>query len=165
MRYRILAGLSALLVAGGVVVAASAQQAGASQEFTLTAVETNFEFAHANEAPIINPGPSTPAPESGDRFLLRETLTENGTTVGYDNIVCTDTFNNNGLCDALFAFTGQGDIHATALVRDLFDTNSNGPTVFDASIDGGTFAYSNATGSIHLTNLPDGNTQDEFLIN
>ena len=39
------------------------------------------------------------------------------------------------------------------------------PTVFDASIDGGTFAYSNATGSIHLTNLPDGNTQDEFLIN
>jgi hypothetical protein len=164
MRYRILAVVSALLVAGGVIVA-SAQQAGASQEFTLTAQGTNFEFAHANEAPIINPGPSTPVPESGDRFLIREMLTENGTTVGYDNIVCTDTFNNNGLCDAVFALTGKGDIHATALVRDLFDVNSNGPTVFDASIDGGTFAYANATGSIHLTNLPDGNTQDEFQIN
>src|SRR5580693_7281120 len=35
MRYRILAVVSALLVAGGVIVA-SAQQAGASQEFTLT---------------------------------------------------------------------------------------------------------------------------------
>ena len=78
----------------------------------------------------------------------------NGTTVGYDNIVCTDTFNNNGLCDAVFAFTGQGDIHATAPVRDLFDVNSNGPTVFDAAIEGGTFAYTNTTGSIHLTNLP-----------
>src|SRR5271154_6074375 len=116
MRYRILAVLSALVVVGGVVFA-SAQQAGASQEFTVTAVETNFELAHAGEAPIVNPGPGTPIPESGDRFLLRETLSENGTTVGYDNIVCTDTFNNNGLCDAVFAFTGVGDVHATALVR------------------------------------------------
>ena len=124
---------------------------------------TNFGSRTLDEAPIDNPGPSIPEPESGDRFLLRETLTENGPTVGYDNIVSTDAFNNDGLSDPVFAFTGLGDIHATALVRDLFDVNSNGPAVFDASIDGGTFAYANTTGSIHLPNLPDGNTQGRLF--
>jgi len=96
---------------------------------------------------------------------MRETLTENGATVGYDNIICTDTFNNNGLCDVVFALTTKGDIHGTALVRDLFDFNSNGPSVFDGDIEGGTFAYANATGYVHLTSLPDGDTQQTFLIN
>jgi len=164
MRYRILAVLSVLALAGGVMVV-GAQQAGAQQEFTLIAHQTNFVFAPVNGSPTSNPGPGTPPPETGDRFIVREALSQNGVVVGYDNIICTDTFNNNGLCDVVFAITNKGDIHGTALVRDLFDFSSNGPTVFDGDIDGGTFAYANATGSAHLTTLPDGDTQDTFLIN
>lgn len=75
------------------------------------------------------------------------------------------TFNNNALCYAVLAIDGKGDIHATAIVRDAFDPNGSGPSVFDATIDGGTFVFANATGYVHLSSLPDGDTQQTFLIN
>jgi len=163
MRYRILAVLSALAAAGGVIVA-GAQQAGAQQEFTLVAHQTNAVYVPVDGPATLNPTPTAP-PSIGDRFIMRETLSENGAVVGFDNIICTLTFNNNGLCDAVLAIDGKGDIHGTALVRDAFDPNGSGPSVFDATIDGGTFAYANATGYVHLSALPNGDTQDTVLIN
>jgi len=66
----------------------------------------------------------------------------------------------------VIALTGKGEtIHVTALVRGVFNFNSNGPVVFDAAIDGGTFAYANATGCVHLVRLSDGDIQQTFLIN
>jgi hypothetical protein len=146
MRHCILAAVSVLAVAGGIIVA-TAQQAGASQEFSVIAHSTNFEVVPAGGKATANPSQSF-APSIGDEFIIREDLIQNGVTIGYDNIICTDTF----------------DIHGTALIRDQFDPNTNGPTVFDGSIDGGTFAYAHATGSVHLTSLPNGDTQDNFML-
>jgi hypothetical protein len=162
MRHCMLAAVSVLAVAGGIIVA-TAQQAGASQEFSVIAHSTNFEVVPAGGKATANPSQSF-APSIGDEFIIREDLIQNGVTIGYDNIICTDTFNNNGLCTAVFAINGKGDIHGTALIRDQFDPNTNGPTVFDGSIDGGTFAYAHATGSVHLTSLPNGDTQDNFML-
>jgi hypothetical protein len=164
MRYRIAAGLSALLVVGGVLMA-TAQQAGASQEFSVVAHQTNFEFVPVGGPATTTLGPTTPPPTPGAEIIIRESLSQGTTVVGYDNVICTETFNNNALCDAVLVFDGKGDLHGTALIRDEFDPNSNGPAVFDATIDGGTFAYSHATGMLHLVVQPNGDTQDNIILN
>jgi len=164
MRYRMLAVLSAFVVVGGFFVV-TAQQAGAQIELNFVAHQTNAVFVPAGGQATLNP---TSAPAIGDEEIIRDTLTEGTTTIGYTNIVCTDTFNDNGLCDAVFAITGQGDIHGTALIRGLFDPNLNqgaGPQVFDGDIDGGTFAYADVTGYAHGVNLPDGDDQYSFFLN
>ena len=163
MRYRILAVVVALMALGGFLVT-TAQQAGASSEFSVVSHETNFEYVPANGPATAMPSDNL-VPSIGDRAILRDDLMQGNTTIGYDNIICSDTYNNNALCDAVFSITGKGDIHATALVRGLFDFSTNGPAVFDASIDGGTFAYANARGDIHIVNLPSGDSQNNFFIN
>jgi hypothetical protein len=150
MRYRIIAALTALVAVGGFIVA-TAQQAGAQQEMSLVATQTNFALVPAGSAVTINP-PSSYTPNTGDEFILRDTLTQGSTTVGFDTAMCTDTFNDNGFCSDVIAISGRGDIHLTALVRNVFNfsiNNGNGPATFDASIDGGTFVYANATGYMH----------------
>jgi hypothetical protein len=165
MRCRILGALSALTIVVAGVIGLTAQQGGASQEFTLVAHQTNFEYVPVGGPATANLSAATAPPSIGDETIMRESLMSGDVTVGYDNIVCTETFNYNALCDAVLSLTGQGDIHATALVRDAFDPNTNGPSVFDATIDGGTFAYADARGMVHLTSLPDGDTDDSFIIN
>jgi len=159
MRYRLLACLSALLLAGGGLIVATAQQAGAQTEFTVVATQTNFEIILANGTVTQNP---TAPLQAGDRFTLRESLAQGSTVVGFDNVDCSVTFNNNTLCDAVWAFTGRGDIMGTALLRDEVDPNSNGPSVFDAAITGGTFAYAHASGSIHFVNQSNNVSQETF---
>ena len=160
MGHRLLAGFVALVLAGGGLVVATVQQAGANVELSVTAHQTNFEFVPAGGQPTANP-PNTP-PSIGDSFIIRENLLQGTTVIGYDNIICTETFNNNGLCTAVFAINGKGDIHGTALIRDQFDPNTNGPAVSDGAIDGGTFAYAHATGSAHIVSLPSGDSQYTF---
>jgi hypothetical protein len=159
MRYRIIAGLAALVLAGGGLVFATASQAGATQEFSVTATTTNVELVPAGGQPTTN---IMTSPAIGDQFLIREQLTQGSTVVGYDNVICSVTFNNNGLCNAVFAITGKGDIHGTALIRDEFDPNTNGPSVFDGSIDGGTFAYAHASGSVHIVITGQTTSTDTF---
>jgi hypothetical protein len=161
MQYRIIGGLSALVLAAGGLTLATVQQAGASQEFTLTAHQTNFEYVPVGGPATANPSDNT-APGIGDEFIIREELLQGTTAIGFDNVICTETFNNNGLCTAVFSITGKGDIHVTALIRDEFDPNSNGPSVFDGAIDGGTFAYARASGGVHLVAQADGDTLDTF---
>jgi len=151
LRYRILAALSVVVAVGGVAVVATTQQAGAQQEFSLVATRTNFAVIPAGGAATINPSNSY-VPNTGDEVTFRDTLTRGAVTVGFDTVICTDTFNNNGMCTDVISITNVGDIHLTALVRGLFtpfSSNSNGPGTFDASIDGGTFAYANAVGYMH----------------
>jgi hypothetical protein len=150
MRYRILAAFTALVAIGGFIVV-TAGQAGAQQEISLAATSTNFTLVPAGSAATINP-PASYTPNTGDEFIIRNTLTQGSTTVGFDTAICTDTFNDNGLCTDVIAIDGRGDIHLTALVRNIFNfslNNGNGPATFDASIDGGTFAYAHATGYMH----------------
>jgi len=138
---------------------ATAEQAGASQEFSVTATQTNFEFISANGT--VTDNPTTP-PQLGDRFTLRESLAQGNTVVGYDNVDCSVTFNNNVLCDAVWAFTGRGDIVGSGLIRDEVDPSGTGPSVFDAAITGGTFAYAHASGSIHFVSTGETTTQETF---
>jgi len=129
----------------------TAQQAGAQQEMSLVATSTNFAIVPAGGAATINPS-SSYVPNTGDELIVRNALTQGSTTVGFDTATCTDTFNDNGLCSDVIAIAGEGDIHLTALLRELFNfsiNNGTGPATFDASIDGGTFAYAHATGYMH----------------
>jgi hypothetical protein len=147
-----------LLLSGGVVVA-TAQQVGATNEFSVVGRDTNIEWLPAGGTPTL----SQPAsPSIGDKFILREDLLQDGTNIGFDNIICTDTFNNNALCEGVFAITGKGDIHATALIRNFFDF-ANEPASFDAAIDGGTFAYAHASGSIHFVPVNSTDSAETFV--
>jgi hypothetical protein len=159
MKKRILATAIAVGLAGAALIALGTQQAGAAQEFVVTSRTTNFEFFPTSGPPTTEP---MAPPTIGDRFMLREDLLRGNVNVGFDNVICTVTFNDNLLCDALFSFTGQGDIHATALLRG--GAGENGPTEFDAVIDGGTFAYRSARGSIHVTNINDTDSRNAFVI-
>jgi hypothetical protein len=145
MRYRIIAAVSALLLAGGGWVLAGGQRAGANQDFTISETGTNYEFVGVDGTTSINQFPAHPVP--GDRIFSRYTLTQGSTAVGLLSVVCTDMFNNDGMCSGVYAFTGRGDIHVTAYQRDLF---AHPPAVIDADIDGGTFAYAHASGFVHI---------------
>jgi len=104
MRYRILAALSALVVAGGVAVVATSQQAGAQQEFSLVATQTNFAVIPAGSAATINPSDSY-VPNTGDQVTFRDTLTQGTATVGFDTVICTDTFNIHGIMSTTWGAT------------------------------------------------------------
>ena len=159
MTRRVLIRLSAILFAGGVGVVATASQAGASSEFTVLNHKTNVEFVTATGASLVRPGAFVP----GDRIVLRDDLSENGVLVGYSNSVCTVTFNDNVLCDLILAFANTGDIHATALLRGSVGP-SGPPTVFDATVDGGTFAYHTAHGSAHVVTQANGDQLVTFSL-
>jgi hypothetical protein len=158
MRLRLgLLGVALATLTGGLLIATTTP-AGANVEFSVIQHNTNFEAAIGGAAASPNPPQKAPAP--GDRFIIRDDLLQGSTNIGYDNIVCTVTFNDNLLCDALFAIINKGDIHGTALLRG--GAAANGPSVFDGAIDGGTFAYRNAHGDVHIVSLPNGDSQLNF---
>ena len=159
MRNRLLVTFSAILVGGGVLIAATASRAGASSEFTLVAHTTNVEFLTAGGASPVPTGQLAP----GDRILLRQDVSQNGTVVGYSNVVCTATFNDNALCDAIIAIRNRGDLHATGLLRGAVGPNGI-PGVFDTAVNGGTFAYRNAHGDAHAVVLPNGDQMSTFIL-
>jgi hypothetical protein len=146
--HRIIAAASALVLAGGGWVLASGQRAGANQNLTVGETLTNFEYVGADGTSSISGLPAHVAP--GDRIITRFTLTEGSTVVGFASFVDTATFNDDDMATGFYAFTGRGDIHVTFYVRDGFDF-AHLPTVDDGSIDGGTFAYAHASGSVHAT--------------
>ncbi len=155
---KVLALLAALAVGGGITVAVTASQAGASSEFTLVAHETNFVFVQAKGTSLI---PSLPL-ALGDRILVRSDLTENGVAVGYAMEEYTQTFNGTTLSDSVFALTDRGDLHATALVRP--GPGIGLPVVWDLIVDGGTFAFRNAHGSAHRVRLPNNDQAITFAL-
>lgn len=156
---RLLSLLSAAVVAGGAGVAAFATPAGARSEFTVLVHPTNLMFVTSAGASLVRPGPLVP----GDRIIRRNDISENGSLVGYSNVVCTVTFNDNLLCDTLIAINGVGDIHAATLLRGAVGP-SGPPQVFDATVDGGTFGYRTAHGSAHLIVQPGGDQNCTFTL-
>ena len=147
-----------LVIGGGIAVIATASQVGASSEFTLVAHETNVVFVQAKGTSLI---PSLPL-ALGDRLLIRSDLTENGVAVGYAMEEYTQTFNGISLSDSVFALSGRGDLHATALVRP--GPGIGLPVVWDLSVEGGTFAYRNAHGSAHRVRLPNNDQAITFAL-
>lgn len=156
---KVLASVLALVVGGGVAVAATSSQAGASAEFSAVSHVTNVEFVTAAGASLVPKGPLVP----GDRLAIRSDLSENGSAAGYTNFVCTVTFNNNLLCDVIIALANRGDLHASALIRGAAGPTGI-PSTQDFIVDGGTFAFRNAHGSAHVVVSPNGDETFTFAI-
>jgi hypothetical protein len=146
-----------LLVGTAVAVAATASQAGASSEFTVVSHTTNVEFITSGGASLVPSLPFVP----GDRLVERADLTENGAPVGFENAACTVTFNDNVVCDEIWAFTNKGDLQLSTLVRGAAGP-SGPPAVADLIVEGGTFAFRNAHGSAHAVRLPNGDQATTF---
>lgn len=162
MRRRVLSVvfvLSATVVRGAAVVAATASRAGASTELSVVGHTTNVAVVTATGASPALKGPLAP----GDRLVLRQDLSRNEQLVGYSNIVCTVTFNDNALCDGILAITGKGDLHVTGLLRGAVGP-AGVPKAFDSVLDGGTFAYRNAHGDFHTVVLPNGDQLSTIVL-
>ena len=149
---KVLAFLLVLVVGGGVVVAVTATQAGASSEFTLGSHLTNLEFITAQAGPSVSFPTSPMVP--GDRLITRDDLTQNGTPVGHLVNLCTLTFNNEFMCEGTWALTNRGDLHTSFLARANQPSVLGFPKVYDLIVEGGTFAFRNAHGSAHGFSLP-----------
>ena len=138
MKCRIALLVAAVAVAAPAVVILNSTQAGANVAFSFTEHLTNVEAVINGQrtlTPMTLPGP-------GDSFIFRGDLLQNGAVVGFTNNVCTEAFNQNAICNTVFAFTNKGDLVGTALIR-------GEPSVYDQAITGGTFAYRNAHGDTH----------------
>jgi hypothetical protein len=140
---RFFAVVASLAVTAPVVVALTAAQAGANVEISFVERQTNTEFV-VNGATTLQP---PAALQPGDRIIFRSDLLQGSTTIGFDNGFCTVEFNDNALCEAVFAITGKGDFTAIGLLRGLT------PSVFDIAVTGGTFAYRNAHGDAHVVQV------------
>jgi hypothetical protein len=156
---KVLALLLALVIGGGVVVAVTATQAGASSEFTAVGHITNTAFVTAKGTSLVPSGPLVP----GDRLVVRADILQNGAVVGYSEDGCTVTFNDDVLCEGIDALTNRGDLHFSALLRGAVGP-SGLPKVFDLIIDGGTFAFHNAHGSAHVVVLPNGDEVVTYVL-
>jgi hypothetical protein len=148
---KVVALLVALVVSSGVAVAVTATQAGASSESTVVGHITNTVFVTGKGASLSPSGPLIP----GDRLVNRASLSQNGAVVGFSEVVCTVTFNDDLLCDGIDALTNRGDLHVSGLLRGAVGP-SGIPKVFDLIVDGGTFTFHNAHGSAHVVVLPNG---------
>jgi hypothetical protein len=95
---------------------------------------------------------------TGDRIFARDALLRGGARVGYDNEVCTVTFDNNDLCHTMLVLYGKGDLEVTWL---WVGRNSSpyGPAHFAGVIDGGTGAYAHASGAFNAAVQPNGTLQ------
>ena len=87
--------------------------------------------------------------QTGDRILSRDSLLQGARSIGYDNELCTVTFDNNDLCQVMVVLPGKGQIQASWLwIRWL----SN----FSGVIDGGTGAFADARGQFMSRRLRNG---------
>jgi hypothetical protein len=53
---------------------------------------------------------------TGDRIFSNDTDLVGGKTAGFDNEICTVTFNGNDLCHDVAVLSGRGDIRSSTLV-------------------------------------------------
>jgi hypothetical protein len=156
---KVVALIPALIAGVGIVLGMTASQAGAASEFTVVSHDTNLDFITARGASLVPSLPFVP----GDRLVERSDLIENGATVGYENGVCTVTFNDNVMCDEIWALTNRGDLHLSALVRGAAGP-SGIPAVADLIVDGGTFTFRRTHGFAHAVRLPNNDQATTFVL-
>jgi hypothetical protein len=108
---------------------------------------------HNRGLEFVTPSGSTPVYpghlQVGDRIFSRDALMRGDSYVGYDNELCTVTFDNHELCQATVVLPGKGQIEANWLWTDW-------PSGFTGTIDGGTGAFAHAKGEFTTTPLAGG---------
>jgi hypothetical protein len=154
MRLRTGLGISltlAIAVAAAALFVTRAQ--GASTHSTLSFVIRNegTEYVTAAGSTSVFPGRL----QTGDRIFTRDADMQGARSIGHDNEVCTVTFDDNDLCQAMIVLPGKGQIQATWL---WVGRNSSlyGPPHFTGVIDGGTGVYAHAQGQFTGNVLPNG---------
>jgi hypothetical protein len=130
---------------------ATAQGAKASSTLNVVIKSAGHEYLTAAGSSSVFPGRL----QTGDRVLGRDTVMQGARTVGYDNELCTVTFDDNDLCQTILVLPGQGQIEVSWL---WVDRNASllGPAQFSGLIDGGTGTFANAKGQFRASVLPNG---------
>jgi hypothetical protein len=137
---------SAIAVAAAAAVFVSTAL-GARPQPTLSFVAHNrgLEFVTASGSTTVYPGHL----QIGDRIFARDALTQSNRSVGYDNELCTVTFDNHELCQVTVVLPGKGQIEANWLWTDW-------PSGFTGVIDGGTGTFAHTKGEFTATPLAGG---------
>jgi hypothetical protein len=140
----IISSVVALAAAASVFVSTAL---GAKPTPTLSLVARNrgLEFITASGSTTAYPGHL----QIGDRILARDALTQGSRSVGYDDELCTVTFDGNELCQDTMVLSGKGQIEANWLWTDW-------PSGFTGAIDGGTGTFAHAKGQFTATPLAGG---------
>ena len=148
MRSRRGLGISLTLAAGAAVAAlfvATAQGAGTPSTLSFVVQNRGTEFVTAAGSTNVFPGRL----QTGDRIFSRDSLLQGARSIGYDNELCTVTFDNHELCQVMLVLPGEGQIQASWLwIR--------WPSSFSGVIDGGTGAFAHSAGQFTATVLRNG---------
>jgi hypothetical protein len=146
--------ISIALAAGAATVAlfvGTAQGAGAGSTLGFVVHNHGTEYVTAAGSTSVFPGRL----QTGDRIFSRDLLLERGRSIGYDNEICTVTFDNNDLCQTILVLPGKGQIQASWLWIGR-NASTYGPPDFSGVIDGGTGTFAHAKGQFSASLLPSG---------
>ena len=154
MKLKRSSGISIALAAGAAVAAmfvGTAQGAGARSTLSFVVQNHGTEYVTAAGSTSVFPGRL----QTGDRIFTRDLLLDRGHSIGYDNELCTVTFDDNDLCQTIVVLPGKGQIQASWLWIDR-NASTYGPAHFNGVIDGGTGTFADARGQFSASLLPTG---------
>ena len=147
---RISIALAAWAAAAALFVG-TAQGAGTQPTLSFVVQNHGTEYVAAAGSTSVFPGRL----QTGDRIFTRDLLLDRGHSIGYDNELCTVTFDDNDLCQTIVVLPGKGQIQASWLWIDR-NASTYGPAHFNGVIDGGTGAFADARGKFSASLLPTG---------
>ena len=130
---------------GAAVWASTAFGAAAAPTLSFVVRNRGLEFVTASGSTSVYPGHL----EIGDRIFSRDALVQGARSVGYDNELCTVTFDNHELCQVTVVLPGKGQIQANWPWTDW-------PSGFTGVIDGGTGSFATTKGQFTATPLRSG---------
>ena len=133
------------VAAGAVVFVSTALGAKPTPTLSLVAHNRGLVFITASGSATAYPGHL----QIGDRILARDALTRGNRVVGYDDELCTVTFDGKELCQDTMVLSGKGQIQANWLWSDW-------PSGFTGAIAGGTGTFAHAKGQFTATPLAGG---------
>jgi hypothetical protein len=148
-------GIASLLVmlalASGGIAAGKALGAAAPTTLSFLVQNAGTEYVTASGTTAVFPGHLS----TGDRIFSRDVLLRGSVRVGYDNEVCTVTFDSNDLCQTVLVLSDKGDLAVTWLWVGR-NASATGPAQFSGVIEGGTGVYAHASGVFEARVLPTG---------
>jgi hypothetical protein len=133
------------VAAAAVVIASTALGQRPTPTLSFVVDSRGLEFVTASGSTSVYPGHL----QIGDRIFSRDALMQGTSSVGYDNELCTVTFDNHELCQIMLAIPGKGQLQASWLWTDW-------PSGFTGVIDGGTGTFAHAKGEFTATPLAGG---------
>jgi hypothetical protein len=146
--------IAALLTAAVALPASGALASARSSTLSLVLRPNGNYYVTQAGASTTFPGHLGP----GDRILGRDTLMSGQRAVGYDNEICTATFDANDYCTTTLVLGGKGELEVSWLWIGR-NTSAEGPPTFSGVVSGGTGSYKDAHGQFEATVLPTGELQ------